>query len=101
MSTQEPFYPEFLRSPLTRCEFEFISTFFRHCGVENIEFFTSDDLREFAEQRKIMLYGDESNEWGILTSKLKFQGIIEEVDRVPSLRESNHGRKIGLYRRTK
>jgi hypothetical protein len=94
-----PYYPEFLHSPLTKSEFNFLVSFFCYCVAENIDTFTIDDVRDFTEKRGISLYGHAANEWGIMLSKAKYQRLVEEVDRRPSSRAENHGRKVGVYRR--
>jgi len=94
-----PYFPDFLHSALTSSEFNFLTAFFCYCVTENIESFTIDDMREFAKKRGFSLYGDESNEWGILCSKAKYQRLVKELGRRPSTRKENHGRKVGVYRR--
>jgi hypothetical protein len=80
---------------LTHLDVTLYSMFWRLCKQDGKKEFSADDFRDYQLHQRLP---DTQHGIGMLFAKWKWHNLIVEVGRVRSRHESNHKRKISVFK---
>lgn len=80
---------------LTAQDVDLYRRFWMLCQRDNLKEFSSDTFRDYGLANGL---SDMQHDIGRVFAKWKWHGLIIEVDWKRSARESNHARRIGVYK---